>query len=217
MNPKQPDLLPLSGVILAGGRARRFGGRDKTRIRVGPDRLRDRLINLLAGFCREVLLSSNTLASCPGARVIPDRQPGQGPLGAISSCLQAARYPWLMVVAGDMPFIEAPALLHLWHARAGAEVVIPRSPDGLQPLAALYHRSCLTAITRQLERKNFKIKDFFPAVRVRIVVCTEHPELYPETCFLNINSPADLKNIGRLYGHPPGSLPKPGTNPWKTN
>ena len=201
MNHTSPELLPLSGAVLAGGRARRFGGLDKTEIRLGPDRLRDRLVRLLSGFCREVLISSNSLAATPGTRIIADRKPGQGPLGAIASCLMAARYPWLLVVAGDMPFIEAPALIHLWHEKENADIVIPRSPDGLQPLAALYHRNCLKPITRQLERANYKIKNFFPTVRVKTVICTEHPEIYPETAFLNINSPADLEIAGRLR-HP---------------
>jgi len=198
MNHTPPKLFPLSGAILAGGRARRFGGRDKTEIRLGPDRLRDRLVTLLGGFCREVLVSSNHLAASPGARIVRDRKPGQGPLGAIASCLMAATHPWLLVVAGDMPFIEAPALLHLWREKEDADIVIPRSPDGLQPLAALYHHRCLKPINRQLEQENYKIKDFFPAVRVKTVICTEYPELYPETAFLNINSPADLEKAGRL-------------------
>ncbi len=216
MNPNRPDTLPLSGAILAGGRARRFGGRDKTELRVGPNRLRDRLLHLLGGFCREVMISSNSLNDCPGARIVRDRKPGQGPLGAIASCLEAARHPWLLVVAGDMPFISAPALVHLWRKRQGADVVIPRSPDGLQPLAALYHRRCLAAITCQLARGDYKIKDFFPAVRVRTITCTNHPKLYPENSFLNINSPDDLKKADLLRGLTPDPVSNPRQTPPET-
>ena len=188
-----PEKLPLSGAVLAGGRARRFGGLDKTRIRLGTENLLDRTLKLLDGFCRELLLSSNTLKNHPRARVVPDRQTGQGPLGAIYSCLTAAAHPWLLVVAGDMPFITAPALLQLWELRTNCDVVIPRSPDGLQPLAALYHHRCLPFMAQQLEAGNLKIKDFFPSIRVRIVDCPDYPEIYSEHTFLNINSPADLK------------------------
>ncbi len=188
-----PEKLPLSGAVLAGGRARRFGGFDKTRIRLGRENLLDRTLKLLDGFCRELLLSSNTLESHPQARVVPDRETGRGPLEAIHSCLAAARHPWLLAVAGDMPFITAPALLKLWELRRDSDVVIPRSPDGLQPLAALYHRHCLPFMARQLETGNLKIKDFFPSIRVRIIDCPDHPKIYGEHTFLNINSPSDLK------------------------
>jgi molybdopterin-guanine dinucleotide biosynthesis protein A len=217
MTAQNPQRLPLTGAVLAGGRARRFGGFDKTEIRLGPDRLRDRLVRLLEGFCDEVLISSNTLTEKAGVRVVPDQKTGQGPLGAIASCLAAARHPWLLVVAGDMPFIAAPALIHLWQEREKADIVIPRSPDGLQPLAALYHRRCLPAVTRQLAAKNYKIKDFFPAVRVRTVLCTDHPGLYPETAFLNINSPDDLARADRILNHNPAGPRQPGRNPGKTN
>ncbi len=197
-----PEKLPLSGAVLAGGQARRFGGRDKTGIRFGRESLCERTVNLLYGFCREVIISSNRLHRHSRARIVPDRIPGQGPLGAIASCLAAATSPWLLVLAGDLPFITAPALQRLWPERLGYDVVIPRSPDGLQPLAALYHRRCLEPISALLKSGNFKIKDFFPAVRVREFPCRDHPDLYPPHIFLNINSPADLEKARKLAATP---------------
>jgi molybdopterin-guanine dinucleotide biosynthesis protein A len=203
MTARSTDKLPLSGTVLAGGRARRFGGFDKTRLKWQGESLLERSVKLLSDCCQEVLISSNILPGHPNARIIADRTPGQGPLGAIASCLAAASHPWLLVIAGDLPFINSAALYHLWEYRQEVQVVIPRTPDGLQPLAALYHQDCQPAIARQLAAGGRKIKDFFPHLQVCEIDCSRHPEVYPPHTFLNINSPADLETARRLAAtHP---------------
>jgi len=189
----------LSGVVLAGGRAGRLSGRDKTKLRFGRQSLLERTLEILDPLCDEKLISSNSIDDYPGCRIIPDLIKGQGPLGALHSCLLAARNPDLIIVATDMPFITTAALAKLRQEHSGFDVVIPRSPDGMQPLAALYRKSCLNAIDRQLKQGNFKIRSFFPEVRVKVVDCLSFPKIYHKHIFLNINSPADLKKALALY------------------
>ena len=190
---------PLSGVVLAGGRAGRLSGRDKTKLRFGEETLLERTLKILDPLCDEKLISNNSIDSYPGCRVIPDLNKGQGPLGALYSCLLAARNPDLIIVATDMPFITTAALTQLRQEHFEFDIVIPRSPDGMQPLAALYRKSCLNAIDRQLKQGNFKIRSFFPEVRVKVVECLSFPKIYHKHIFLNINSPADLKKALDLY------------------
>ena len=196
---RQPDKLPLSGVVLAGGRAGRLGGRDKTTLQFGEQTLLERTLEIMAPLCDETLISSNSMNDYPGCRIIPDLNKGQGPLGALYSCLLAARNPNLFIVATDMPFITTAALARLRQEHSGFDVVIPRSPDGMQPLASLYKKSCLNAIDRQLKRGNLKIRSFFPEVRVKVVECLDFPKIFHKHIFLNINSPADLKKALALY------------------
>jgi len=196
---RKPAKPPLSGVVLAGGRAGRLSGRDKTKLQFGRQTLLERTLKILDPICDEKLISSNSINNYPGCRVVPDRVEGQGPLGALYSCLLAARNPNLLIVATDMPFITIKALAKLWQERAGFDVVIPRSPDGMQPLAALYSKSCLTAIDRQLQKNNFKIRSFFPEIRVKVINCLDFPEIYHKHIFLNINSPDDLEKALALY------------------
>ncbi len=191
--------FPLSGAILAGGRAQRFGGEDKTQLKLGRESLFQRTLNILNSFCSETLISSNTLAQHPEGRIVPDQKDGQGPLGAIYSCLLAARNPYLMIVAGDMPFITLSALTKLWLEREDFDVIIPRSPDGMQPLAAIYKQSCIPFIAAQLNKNNFKIRGFFENVQVKIITCSAFPDIYPDNTFLNINSPDDLQRARALY------------------
>ncbi len=195
----RPPLLPLSGAVLAGGLALRFDGHDKTRLKVGRENLLDRTLDILNSFCTETLISSNTLQQHPQGRIVPDLENGQGPLGAIYSCLLTARNPYLLIVAGDMPFITTPALTKLWQEKEDFDVIIPETPDGLQPLAALYKQSCIPAIADQLKKKNLKIRRFFNYVKVKIIICSDFPDIYPDNTFLNINSPDDLQKARSLY------------------
>ena len=192
-------LFPLSGAVLAGGRALRFDGHDKTRLKVGRENLLDRTLDILNSFCAETLISSNTLQQHPKGCIVPDLENDQGPLGAIYSCLLTARNPYLLIVAGDMPFITTPALTKLWQEKEDFDVVIPETPDGLQPLAALYKQSCIPAIADQLKKKNLKIRRFFNNVRVKVMTCSNFPDIYPDNTFLNINSPDDLRKARSLY------------------
>ena len=199
MIPQKPPKFPISGAVLAGGRAQRFGGQDKTQLKLGRESLLQRTLNILNSFCTETLISSNTLTQHPEGRVVPDQREGQGPLGAIYSCLLTACTPYLMIVAGDMPFITPNALTKLWHEREDFDIIIPRSPDGLQPLAAIYKQSCVPYIAMQLRENNFKIRGFFDNVRVKVITCTDFPDIYSDNIFLNINSPDDLQRARSLH------------------
>lgn len=205
MTRQATDKLPLSGAVLAGGRALRFGGQDKTQLKLGRESLLSRTFGILDSFCTEILISNNNnyndnnLPPYPGGKIIPDLETGQGPLGAIYSCLLKTHNPYLQVVAGDMPFITAPALAKLWQEKEEFDVIIPQTPDGLQPLAALYKQSCIPAIAAQLKAKKFKIRSFFDDVRVKIIICSDFPDIYPDNTFLNINSPKDLRKARAIY------------------
>ena len=199
MNSQLQTKPDLSGVVLAGGRAGRLQGQDKTRLKFGGQTLLERTLEILDPLCSEKLISSNILETYSNCRIIPDCNPGQGPLGALYSCLLAARNPYLLIVATDMPFITTGALQKLWQERNEFNVVIPKSPDGMQPLAALYSRECIAPIRCQLEQGNLKIRSFFSEVRVKVINCQDFPAIYHKNIFLNINSPADLQKAQSLY------------------
>ncbi|MCK5680357.1 molybdenum cofactor guanylyltransferase [bacterium] len=139
MNQQLPPKPPLSGAVLAGGKAGRLRGQDKTKLQFGRKTLLQRTLDILEPLCSERLISSNNLSAYTGCKIVPDLVNGQGPLGALRSCLLAANNPYLIIVATDMPFITTKALAKLWQERENFDVIIPRSPDGMQPLAAIYN------------------------------------------------------------------------------
>lgn len=138
---------PPTGVILAGGRASRFGGRPKGLESVGGARIVDRVAAALRAACDPLLLVAHAPDAgdwLPGVRVVGDVHREMGALGGLHAALWHARAP-VLVVAWDMPFVTATllqALLAL--GRSGARAALPRHPDGhVEPLCAYYDDACV--------------------------------------------------------------------------
>ena len=78
---------PTIGVILAGGLARRMGGGDKARIRVGGATILERVIERLRPQCADLIINANTDAARFADTALPvvaDSVPGHaGPLAGI--------------------------------------------------------------------------------------------------------------------------------------
>ena len=79
-----------TAAILAGGRATRFGGRDKSALVVDGRTILERQIAELSIVAEERLLVGGAV-SHPDARTIPDLVPDCGPLGGLHAALSGAR------------------------------------------------------------------------------------------------------------------------------
>jgi molybdopterin-guanine dinucleotide biosynthesis protein A len=108
----------VTAVILAGGKATRFGGVDKRELVVAGRTIFERQVEALAPCVAEILVSSPRVI--PGYRTLGDATPGIGPLAGIAAGLAAATTPWLLVLAGDMPHVHR-AFLALLLSRGDAE------------------------------------------------------------------------------------------------
>jgi molybdopterin-guanine dinucleotide biosynthesis protein A len=132
----------VTGVILAGGRSTRMG-RDKATLVVDGQTLFERTRHMLQGVFSRVLISGDrpdlATADIP---CVPDVYPGSA-LGGLHGALRAAGTPWIFVVPCDMAYPD-PALVHfLLKQRNDYDLVVPRTPQGLEPVFALYHKNCL--------------------------------------------------------------------------
>jgi molybdopterin-guanine dinucleotide biosynthesis protein A len=192
----------VDAAILAGGRARRFGGRDKSALRVGPATILERLLAALDGLADRVFVVAGDPAAVnrfgPGA--VPDRLPNAGALGGIYTALCEARSPHVLVVACDLPFLTAPLLARIMSlADDECDAVVPRTSDGLQPLCAVYARRLTEPIGRRIESGRLKVQDLFEAIRVRELGPDEIAALDPDgRLFFNVNTPDDFERAVRL-------------------
>lgn len=185
----------LSAAILAGGRGVRMGG-PKPTLEVGGRRLIDRA----AEVCQEVFERVVVVRGDPrrppipalGVPQIPDTWPGYGALGGLHAALRACSVEGVLVLASDMPSMEANFLRELVNQDDGADVVVPRSRSGLQPLAAVYRRSCLPVIEASLRENVRQIIAFYPGVHVLEYVVDDR-----ESLFTNVNTPEDLERARR--------------------
>ncbi len=184
--------MQISAAILAGGRATRFGGRDKGALVVGGRTILERQLEMLARAADDVVV------------VREDLVPGCGPLGSVHAALSAARHELVFVVACDMPNITAPFVRSLASVADSWDVVVPRTERGYHPLSAVYRRTCIAPIARRLAERQFKMTDLFSDVRVREVGGNELEGLGdPDWLLANVNTPAELAGLEALQGHKP--------------
>jgi molybdopterin-guanine dinucleotide biosynthesis protein A len=199
-----------TAAILAGGRARRFGGRDKSGLILAGRTILERQLAELGPMAASVLLvtSSDLAAPLPGLTVVVDRLPGAGALGAIYTALVESFTAFTAVVAGDMPFVSGRFLAYLVETAGDVDVVLPRTPDGYQPLCAVYARHAAEAIRERIDAGALKIADLVGPLRVREVGPDLIAPYDPDgTLFLNVNTPADYARALAAAGH---ALPAPG-------
>jgi molybdenum cofactor guanylyltransferase len=106
------ERLPVSGIVLAGGRSARFG-RDKLNELIGDKSLLNLAIDAMATVASEVIVVAPPGVDLPipeRARLVHDEAPYEGPLAGCLTGLTAAREPLVLVAGGDMPSLE-PAVL----------------------------------------------------------------------------------------------------------
>ena len=186
----------VSAAILAGGRARRFGGADKASLTVGRARIIDRQLAAVSALTEDVRIVANeaTRYADLGVRVIPDAIANAGPLGGIYSALIDAHHDWTIVLACDLPFVTAALLERLAGESDSAgdvDAIAPRSARGLEPLCALYHRRCASVAQSLIGRGDLAASGLLDAVRLRVLERDALAAYDAGALFENVNTPHD--------------------------
>lgn len=183
--------MPVTLGILAGGRARRLGGRDKAWLqRAGVPQV-VRIARRFQGECSAVLVSANR--DLPryaehGLPALADRVAGIGPLGGIDALAAACATPWLWTVPVDL--VDANDCLLRTLASAGGDGAVAEDGDCLQPLVALYRVGLLhDAVAASIDARDFSVQAMqrrmgLPRVR------------FDGLRFGNLNTPEDLRLAG---------------------
>jgi molybdopterin-guanine dinucleotide biosynthesis protein A len=197
----------VAAAILAGGQARRMAGANKAALRVGSARIIDRQLELLRQVADPVFVVSalSDAFTDLGIQVVPDVFPGLGPLGGIYTAIAASPCERTLVVACDMPFLTL-ALLQQLTRDSAADLVIPRSRRGFEPLCATWSAGCAGAIRRRIECGELKAALLVEELRVEeigpevLASCDPHGLL-----FVNVNTPHDYERaqgLSRLKSKP---------------
>ena len=184
----------ISAVILAGGKGERLG-QEKATLRLGGRTLLERVAGLVALLSDDLVVvkRADQELTFERGRVVNDLPLYTGALAGLAAGLGAARHPWSLVVACDMPFLSLPLLRYMLSLTPGQDIVVPRLAAGLEPLHALYHRRCLGPLRLALEQGQRRLVSFYPSLRVRQVTLDEIIPWDPHLrSFYNINTPEDL-------------------------
>lgn len=204
--------MDAAGFVLAGGRSSRMG-RDKALVEFGGQTLVEQAI----GTLRAAGLSVSIAGTRPEARprlesyapVVPDAEPGLGPLGGICTALKFASAHYAVFASVDLPLLPPSLIVYLLHhARvAGTPVMVPSVSAFPQTFPVVLARDALPVIEQEVKAGRLGCYAAFEAAATALgqsvsVLPVEvlaqsgqisHPDVLPPVYwFLNINAPADL-------------------------
>lgn len=186
----------VTGVILAGGPASRFGGLPKGLQTVGGERIIDRVARVLRATTDRLLIVSNDPAAAEwiaGVPVATDVLPLKASVAGIHSALARAGSD-VLVVAWDMPFVSEALLSELRRRLTGdAVAVVPWGPGGPEPVCASYAARALPHIEAMAKAGTLRLSDMVDALPGLARIAPGEVSRFgdPETLFLNVNSPDD--------------------------
>lgn len=195
-----------SGVILAGGMSTRFNGRDKAMIEIHGQRILDHILTVYSEIFSEIILVTNTPQAYLdwNLLMVTDLFPVRSSLTGIHAGLFYASRPYIFVSACDAPFLK-PELVHLLISQAGpgTEAVMPETAKGLEPLCAVYSKSCLNTIEAHIRQEKLKIQRVFHKSRINRISEARVRKADPDLIsFVNINTQEDLMAVMSLEKEP---------------
>lgn len=129
-------LPALTGLILAGGQARRMGGQDKGLLAFQGQTLLEHVLQTLQAQVQQVLINANRNTEhyarlAPVVADAPDLPEAAGPLLGVASGLRASPTPWLLCVPCDSPWAPPELATRLWEALL--QHTRPARPEDLEP------------------------------------------------------------------------------------
>ncbi len=188
----------LQALILAGGQSRRMGT-DKAHITVSGATQLDRTCALAAQFTDHVFVSVRDLATADSLRrrysLIADVPDAEGPLAGVLAAFKLDPVADWLVLACDLPRLDAPTLDALTRAAAqdsqsAAIAIGSEVHDGLpEPLCAIWRSSLSDLVHQRVAAQKY-------CARKCLILgnCSVIPAVSPGA-LANMNTPADLAEL----------------------
>ena len=192
------DPTSVTLALLSGGSSSRMG-QDKALMAFLGRPLILRVVERLRPLAQEVLLSTNRpeeYASL-GLTALPDLVAGRGPLGGLYTVLQAAHFPIVAAAACDMPFASPGLFAYECEllVKSETDAVVPVTPEGLEPLHAVYRRAtCLPVVREALEAGKLKLSGWLEKVETELVPPEVTAQFDPSgLAFWNLNTREEFR------------------------
>lgn len=162
----------IDGLLIAGGRSRRFG-RDKRNALLSGRTLADIALSKLRAVVDGDLwiAGAGTFKAAGRWLLVDDLDAGAGPLSGIAGGLLRAR-SGVLVLPCDVPLVAVDTLTAVVAAaRRSNRVVALRSTRGWEPLVAFYPKAAfpqIAAALREGQRSAHRMLDRLDAIAIRV-------------------------------------------------
>lgn len=185
----------VSGVVLAGGEARRMGREDKGLILFNRQPLIAYALAAMAEVTQQMMISANRNLEAYGQfgyPLVTDQRPGfDGPLAGILAAMQASRHEVLLVLPCDTPLLGRE---HLERLLAGlddeTEIAVASDGERLHPVVMAVRTRLRDDLAAYLDSGERKLQCWLQRHRWQAVDFGDRPAL-----FANVNSPEQLAQL----------------------
>lgn len=189
--------LPVTGLILCGGRSRRMG-RPKAFLPYEGTTVIGHMVAQIKDLFNELFLVANEPQQFEdlGVDVVKDILPYRGPLGGILSGLMTSGNHYAFVAACDMPLIDKRLVREMVSRRHNNDVVVLSHAEGIEPLFGIYSKNCIKPLEESLFAGNLSVQDFLQGLKAEVFEWHEDSgdaESLPP--FFNINTPQDYSQV----------------------
>lgn len=181
----------ITGVVLAGGKARRMGGADKGLLELDGKPLWKHVADTLAPQLETVVINANRhqdIYQQSGLKVIPDSLADfPGPLAGMLSVLQQEKGDWFLFCPCDTPYIPCNLVARLKAQRSSAPVVWVHDGERDHPTIALVNRSVEPFLQEYLRSGERRVMVFMRQAGGHAVDFSDFKQ-----AFVNVNTPEEL-------------------------
>nr|WP_202401492.1 MULTISPECIES: molybdenum cofactor guanylyltransferase MobA [Citrobacter] len=181
----------ITGVVLAGGKARRMGGADKGLLELDGKPLWKHVADTLASQLETVVINANRhqdIYQQSGLKVIPDSLADfPGPLAGMLSVLQQEKGDWFLFCPCDTPYIPRNLVARLKAQRNNAPVVWVHDGERDHPTIALVNRSVAPFLQEYLRSGERRVMVFMRQAGGHAVDFSDFKQ-----AFVNVNTPEEL-------------------------
>ena len=163
---------------------------------MGTRSILERQLSLLHSITSHILIvgRGGSEVQPGGIRAVADRIPGAGALGGLYTALMEAPTDQVLVIACDMPFLNAPFLTYLAERGSDVDAAVPCDARGDHPLCASYARRITDHLHRQIAAGDLRVGHALMELEVRRVGPDELAAFDPDGRLLcNVNTPDDYE------------------------
>ena len=186
----------VSAAILAGGKSRRMGGKDKSLLILNGLTFVETIRKKLEKYISEIFVVTKENEKLEEMKfsVFPDLIVDKGPLGGLYTALSVSEASKVLLVACDMPHLDELLVENFIDSVSDEDVLMPLKDSKPEPLFAIYDRNCLPTIINKIENGRLEMTSFFSSLNVRYLK-EETWRQWDERglSFKNVNAPEDFE------------------------